>query len=233
MGKDWDPYMVARDRSGRRIDQNGRRTGERIRTGSAAFNGRELRLILGIGLGLGIVLFEGTRSGFDFGALASDPPPARAERAATNAHPFTGPQRAGEISGGNAVIAPAAPSAPSTLLRGVTVRPETVRPIDGGSFALHGDRIRLADIDTPSMNAPCPHEAALGAQAARRLTELLRAGPFQISESFGRDSDNEGRKLRIASRSGQSLGDEMIAGGFARPWSTAPDPWCATGFGQL
>ncbi|MBX3560868.1 MAG: thermonuclease family protein [Sphingomonas sp.] len=105
--------------------------------------------------------------------------------------------------------------------------------MDGRSFALHGERIRLADIDTPDLRAPCPHEAALGLQAAQRLAALLRAAPFQLSESFGRDSDEQGRKLRIASRGGHSLGDAMVAEGLARPWSTVASPWCATGFGEL
>ncbi len=226
MDKDWDPFMVARDRSGRRIDHDGRRRGERIRTGSAAFNGRELRLIIGIGLGLGIVLFEGTRGGFNFGLLASEPP-AKAERAAAPPapDPFAAPPRPD--------AAPGAPAVAATLLRGATVRPEAVRPIDGRSFALHGDRIRLADIDTPDMRAPCPHESALGLRAAQRLAVLLRAGPFQLGESFGRDADGEGRKLRIASRDGRSLGETMIADGLARPWTGGAGPWCATGLGLL
>ncbi len=237
MGKDWDPYMVARDRSGRRIDQNGRRQDERIRTGNAVFNGRELRMMIGIGLALAIILFEGTRSGFGFGMLASDAPenkaaPIRppAPAAAATADPAAEALRPraarNDIGGGGTAGA-------TSLLRGVTVRPDTVRPIDGGSFALHGDRIRLADIHTPNMRAPCPHEAMLGARAAQRLATLLRAGPFQLSESFGRDADSEGRKLRIASRGGQSLGDSMIADGLARPWSTVPNPWCAAGLGEL
>lgn len=247
MRKDWDPYMIARDRAGRRIDQGGRREGERIRTGSAAFNGRELRMVLGIGLGLGIILFEGTRSGFDFGMFASDPP-AQAERtgAATGAaDPFAAPgaPRAAAADGGAApppAMPPAASDArPATtppaasLLRGVTVRPDAVRPIDGRSFALNGDLVRLADIDTPNLRAPCPHEAALGLRAAQRLAGLLRAAPFQISESFGRDADEEGRKLRIASRGGQSLGETMIADGLARPATGTAGAWCASGFGQL
>jgi micrococcal nuclease len=229
MGKDWDPYMVARDRSGRRIDRRGRDR-ERIRTGSAAFNGRELRMMIGIGLALAIILFEGTRSGFGFGMLASDEPNDRM----SSPRPAAEAETEGRLLRPESALGGGAPGAAATsLLRGVTVRPDTVRPIDGGSFALHGERIRLADIDTPDLRAPCPHEAALGAQATRRLASLLRAGPFQLSESFGRDADSEGRKLRIASRGGHSLGDAMVADGLARPWSTVPAPWCATGFGEL
>ncbi len=234
MGKDWDPYMVARDRSGRRVDRNGRER-ESIRTGNAVFNGRELRMMIGIGLALAIILFEGTRSGFGFGMLADDTPqnksaPQHSAAPAPNgdADPAGEPLRPQVTRGGGE-----AARATASLLRGVTVRPETIRPIDGGSFALHGERIRLADIETPDMRALCPYEAALGARAAQRLAALLRAGPFQLGESFGRDADSQGRKLRIVSRGGQSLGETMIADGLARPWSTVPSPWCATGLGEL
>ncbi len=237
MGKDWDPYMIARDRSGRRIDANGRRKGDPIRTGSAAFNGRELRMVLGIGLGLGIILFEGTRGGLDFGMFASDPSTRveRTEAPATAADPFATPgaQQAAEGAAAQPSATPSATPPAASLLRGVTIRPEAVRPIDGRSFALNDDRIRLADIDTPDLRAPCPHEAALGLRAAQRLAGLLRAGPFQISEAFGRDADEDGRKLRIASRDGQSLGDTMIADGLARPATGTAGMWCASGSGQL
>lgn len=98
--------------------------------------------------------------------------------------------------------------------------------IDGDTFRIAGETIRMADIDTPEVHGHgCPAEKALGERATRRLVVLLNAGPFAL-EPIGRDTDRYGRSLRIVTRDGQSLGDVLVAEGLARHWSGARQGWC-------
>lgn len=102
-----------------------------------------------------------------------------------------------------------------------------VRVIDGDTFVYLGERIRIADIDTPEVQGGCPLETALAARATRRLNRLLVQGPFELHPlPSGRDEDRYGRKLRIVTRGGQSLGDVLVAEGLARTWSGRREPWC-------
>jgi endonuclease YncB( thermonuclease family) len=89
-----------------------------------------------------------------------------------------------------------------------------------------GEKIRIADIDTPEINGRCPYEKALAARATARIAELLAQGPIKL-ERAGRDEDRYGRKLRIVTRGGRSLGDQLVAEGLARTWSGRREPWCA------
>jgi endonuclease YncB( thermonuclease family) len=56
---------------------------------------------------------------------------------------------------------------------------------------------------------------------------LLAAGPFELETIGGRDEDLYGRKLRIVTRDGRSIGDQLVAEGLARTWSGRREPWCA------
>lgn len=98
--------------------------------------------------------------------------------------------------------------------------------VDGDTFWLDGAKIRIADINTPEISSPqCAHEAALGRRAGERLAQLLSAGPFEMS-SIDRDEDQYGRKLRIVSRDGSSLGSQLVAEGLAHEWHGRREGWC-------
>ena len=100
-----------------------------------------------------------------------------------------------------------------------------LRVIDGDTFVLRGERIRIADIDTPETHPPrCAYEAELGARATQRLRQLL-ARPFEL-RSIDRDTDRYGRKLRIVVQNGRSVGDRLVAEGLARTWEGRRRPWC-------
>jgi endonuclease YncB( thermonuclease family) len=102
-----------------------------------------------------------------------------------------------------------------------------IRIVDGDTFWVGGDKIRIADIDTPETHPPrCAHEAELGERATRRLAALLAEGPFDLQPIGGRDTDQYGRKLRIVTRGGRSLGDQLVAEGLARTWTGRREPWC-------
>lgn len=101
-----------------------------------------------------------------------------------------------------------------------------LRVIDGDTFHYRGEKIRVADIDTPEVRGRCPYETALAARATARMRELLHAGPFALEPIPGRDEDRYGRKLRVVTRDGRSLGDQLVAEGLARTWSGRREPWC-------
>lgn len=99
--------------------------------------------------------------------------------------------------------------------------------VDGDTFHHRGDKIRIADIDTPELNpARCAAEEELGQAAKARLRDLLNAGTFILEPIAGRDSDNYGRKLRVVMRDGRSLGDQLVSEGLARTWTGRRQPWC-------
>jgi endonuclease YncB( thermonuclease family) len=98
--------------------------------------------------------------------------------------------------------------------------------VDGDTFRFRGDKIRIADIDTPELHPPrCPYEKALGEAAKQRLLELLNGAPFDL-KPIDRDTDRYGRKLRIVMRAGHSLGDTLVAEGLARTWEGRRRSWC-------
>lgn len=99
--------------------------------------------------------------------------------------------------------------------------------VDGDTFWLDGTKIRIADIDTPEIGQPrCDYEYELGMRATRRLVDLLNAGPFELLTIGNRDEDQYGRKLRVVTRNGRSLGDQLVSEGLARTWTGRREPWC-------
>lgn len=98
--------------------------------------------------------------------------------------------------------------------------------VDGDTVWVDGVKIRVADIDAPETHPPrCESEAELGDRATRRLAELMNAGAFEL-RPLDRDEDRYGRKLRIITRNGKSLGDQLVSEGLARPWEGRRRPWC-------
>lgn len=98
--------------------------------------------------------------------------------------------------------------------------------VDGDTFRMDGDRIRIADIDTPETHpARCPEEARLGAAATQRLHVLLNGGAVTL-HPIDRDTDRYGRKLRLVEVNGRSVGDTLVAEGLARPYLGRRMGWC-------
>lgn len=99
--------------------------------------------------------------------------------------------------------------------------------VDGDTLWLEGVKIRIADIDTPEISTPrCDSEYALGIQARDRLLDLLNEGEFGVQAIGTRDEDQYGRKLRVITRGGRSLGDQLVSEGLARTWTGHREPWC-------
>jgi endonuclease YncB( thermonuclease family) len=99
--------------------------------------------------------------------------------------------------------------------------------VDGDTFWLKGEKIRIADVDTPEISSPgCPAEYDRGIAARDRLVVLLNDGPFALQPIGNRDKDQYGRKLRVVTRGGASLGDRLVGEGLARTWTGRREPWC-------
>ena len=72
--------------------------------------------------------------------------------------------------------------------------------VDGDTFWFRGEKIRIADIDTPELSPPrCERERELGLAAKQRLLGILNSGPLSF-KTTARDEDRFGRKLRIVYR---------------------------------
>ncbi|MGV1911293.1 thermonuclease family protein [Agrobacterium vitis] len=99
--------------------------------------------------------------------------------------------------------------------------------VDGDTFWVNKTKIRVADIDAPETEqAKCKSERDRGFAAKVRLRDLLSAGSFDLSPFGMRDEDQYGRKLRVVSRNGRSLGAMMVDEGLVRPWTGHRQPWC-------
>lgn len=98
--------------------------------------------------------------------------------------------------------------------------------VDGDTFWFEGRKIRIADINTPEISSPgCAAEKRLGERAKMRLLALLNADSFAL-QSINRDQDQYGRALRIVTRSGQSLGAQLVDEGLAEEWRGFRRDWC-------
>lgn len=98
--------------------------------------------------------------------------------------------------------------------------------IDGDTCWYEGEKVRIADINTPEVSDPgCAHEAELGARATDRLQALLNEGAFDL-ETVDRDRDKHGRLLRVVTRGGESVGATLVDEGLAEEWQGYRGSWC-------
>ena len=105
--------------------------------------------------------------------------------------------------------------------------PRTNCVVDGDTLWLNGDKIRVADIDTPEIGNPkCDAEYDLGMRATYRFRDLLNEGPFSVEGIGDRDTDQYGRQLRVLTRDGRSIGDMLVSEGLARTWTGRRATWC-------
>lgn len=130
-------------------------------------------------------------------------------------------KRAEQPSAEPVVAAPAAAVAiPSEVAPGTTIY-----VIDGDTFSLGGQKIRIAGMDAPEIHPPrCVQEAQLGLAATQKLKELLSSGTVTIS---GSGRDKYGRELRQVSVNGVDVAQSMIAAGLASSYEGKKrQSWC-------
>lgn len=95
--------------------------------------------------------------------------------------------------------------------------------VDGDTFWLEGQKIRIADIDAPEVDGNCPYERDLALKSRNRLLDLLNAGDFAVQPE---GKDRYGRVLAVVTRAGLSIGKQLIDEGLARSWKGQREPWC-------
>lgn len=98
--------------------------------------------------------------------------------------------------------------------------------VDGDTFWLGGEKIRIADINAPETEqAQCASERARGELAKLRLLELLNRGPVELVDA-PRGRDRYGRRLAVVQRNGKSLGARLVKEGLAETWRGRRSNWC-------
>lgn len=93
---------------------------------------------------------------------------------------------------------------------------------DGDTVWWQGEKIRIADIDTPELNVRCQAERQRARQARDRLVVLLNARPDVRVRRVGKD--RYGRTLARF----EGIGDQLIKEGLASRWPQRKD-WCGNG----
>ena len=120
-----------------------------------------------------------------------------------------------------------APSGEAATFQLCNSLPATNCVIDGGTIDYQGQRIRMVDYDTPEIGEPkCSSEFALGQKAKHRLVEIMNSGAVAVTPHGNRDVDLYGRKLRLVTVNGRSVGDTLIDEGLAVPWEGHRHHWC-------
>lgn len=101
-----------------------------------------------------------------------------------------------------------------------------VRVFDGDTLTIDGERIRLANIDTPELFSPhCDAEKRLARMARLRLAALVGDGSgLDISREL--TPDRYGRTLATISIGGRDIGQTLIDEGLAASWEGHRHNWC-------
>ena len=98
--------------------------------------------------------------------------------------------------------------------------------VDGDTFWIGGEKVRIAGIDAPETHpSRCDYEAQLGNAATERLHDLLNSGAVTMT-SIDRDRDVYGRLLRNVQVNGADVGEAMVSAGVARAYAGGRRPWC-------
>ena len=98
--------------------------------------------------------------------------------------------------------------------------------IDGDTFRLGPETIRIENIDTPEMGrgAKCDAEANLATLAKARLSALLKGSEgLKITRL---KLDRYGRTLALVSVRGGDVGVALISEHLAVPWGGRRHSWC-------
>lgn len=109
-----------------------------------------------------------------------------------------------------------------------------LRVIDGDTFEVDGETVRIANIDTPEMppRSKCLAEAQLAEVAKRSLEEALGSTwgdrDLGLAPALQREGrDQYGRTLaRVTLTTGEDVGDLMIERGVAVRWAGRRAEWC-------
>jgi len=98
--------------------------------------------------------------------------------------------------------------------------------LDGSTILYAGRKVRLADIDAPSITeARCEAERSRAGDAKLRLREILNEGDVTLIASKG-EAARAGAAPHLVLRGGRSIGHKLVQEGFAKPWTGRHQSWC-------
>lgn len=105
------------------------------------------------------------------------------------------------------------------------VAPPGIMVIDGDTFDLRGERVRILHIDAPEAGrrARCQAEREAGRRATRALLSLLGSGLVAIRPNG--EKDVYGRTLADVSVAGVDVGRQLLASGDALLWKPGRRAW--------
>ena len=96
--------------------------------------------------------------------------------------------------------------------------------VDGDTFWMKGEKIRVEGYDSPEMGEPkCARPAAGAVEARSALAELLNSGEVTLDRS---GTDKYGRTLATVRVDGVDITRLMIGAGHGRRYSPGQQPWC-------
>jgi len=95
--------------------------------------------------------------------------------------------------------------------------------VDGDTFWIDGEKVRIEGIDAPEVHGSCPAETAMAKAAATELARLLADGPIVVFKS---GKDRYGRTLARVETGGNDIGAALIAAKLARHWRGRKETWC-------
>jgi len=113
----------------------------------------------------------------------------------------------------------------ATLLAICAPGPRDNCVVDGDTFWLAGERVRIVNVDTAEINGKCPDERKRALAARDRLQSLLSEGSIVLVRE-GADRDRYGRLLRRVLVNGRDVGERLIAESHARRWDGKRRSWC-------
>jgi endonuclease YncB( thermonuclease family) len=106
--------------------------------------------------------------------------------------------------------------------------------IDGDTFALGSERVRLENIDAPeTRGSRCEAELVAGLKAKERLASLLRSGPLTIRRM---GEDRYRRTLVRVLVGGRDVGEVLMAEGLALRWQPGAEAkvaWPGINHGEI
>lgn len=109
----------------------------------------------------------------------------------------------------------------------VACSPQKVVVLDGDTFIVQGERVRVEGINAPELKGKCREENVRALRARSRLIELFEAAKIDIERN---GFDRYRRTLASVSVGGSAVGDVLMREGLARKWvqrhKGQQEPWC-------
>ncbi|MDP3898996.1 MAG: thermonuclease family protein, partial [Mesorhizobium sp.] len=95
--------------------------------------------------------------------------------------------------------------------------------VDGDTFWLDGEKIRIAGIDAPEIKGKCRSEKTRAAEATRRLRDILSGAAITLERT---GKDKYGRTLAHVRVGAGEAGRMLVDEGLARAWTGKKEGWC-------